>query len=149
MKKYRLEDIKKRQVFTEPPVRYFDKLPGIIQAKTANKTVRRAQWYWVGILKLVPVAAVMVLIALYSGLLNNKESVPGFDELLSEVTSDEIIQYLEGLDLTNEEILQEVDLRALSLELEDLHDPLFDNLNIEDETLLQLYDDFDIQDSLL
>ena len=149
MKKYRLEDIKKQQVFTEPPEGYFDRLPGIIQAKTANKPVRRAQLYWVGVLRLVPLAAVVVLIALYSGLLNKKESGPGLDELLSEVTTDEIIQYLEDLDLTNEEILEEVDLMALSSEFEDLQDRLIDNLNIEDETMIQLYDDFDVQDSLL
>ena len=105
--------------------------------------------YWVGVLRLVPLAAVVVLIALYSGLLNKKESGPGLDELLSEVTTDEIIQYLEDLDLTNEEILEEVDLMALSSEFEDLQDRLIDNLNIEDETMIQLYDDFDVQDSLL
>lgn len=149
MKKYRLEDIKKQQVFTEPPEGYFDRLPGIIQAQTANKPVRRPQLYWVRVLRLVPLAAVVVLIALYSGLLDKKESGPGLDELLSEVTTDEIIQYLEDLDLTNEEILEEVDLMALSSEFEDLQDRLIDNLNIEDETMIQLYDDFDVQDSLL
>ncbi len=149
MKKYRLEDIKKQQVFTEPPEGYFDRLPGIIQAQTANKPVRRPQLYWLRVLRLAPLAAVVVLIALYSGLLNKKESGPGLDELLSEVTTDEIIQYLEDLDLTNEEILEEVDLMALSSEFEDLQDRLIDNLNIEDETMIQLYDDFDVQDSLL
>lgn len=149
MKKYRLEDIKKQQVFTEPPEGYFARLPGIIQAKTANKPVRKAWLYWVRVLRLVPLAAVVVLIALYSGLLNKKESGPGLDELLSEVTTDEIIQYLEDMDLTSEEILEEVDLMALSLEFEGLQDRLIDNLNIEDETLIQLFDDFDVRDSLL
>ena len=149
MKKHRLEDIKKSQVFTAPPEGYFDKLPGILQARTANKTVKTARFYWVGALKLIPAAAAIVLIVLYSGLLNQKESAPGFEEMLSEVTSDDILQYLEELDLTSEEILDEVDLRVLSLGFEDLEDPLIDNLDIEDETLLQLYDDFDLQDSLL
>lgn len=149
MKKHRLEDINKSQVFTDPPEGYFDKLPGILQARTANKTVKTARFYWVGALKLIPAAAAIVLIVLYSGLLNQKESAPGFEEMLSEVTSDDILQYLEELDLTSEEILDEVDLRVLSLGFEDLEDPLIDNLDIEDETLLQLYDDFDLQDSLL
>jgi hypothetical protein len=149
MKKHRLEDINKSQVFTEPPEGYFDKLPGILQARTANKPVKTARLYWVGALKLIPAAAAIVLIVLYSGLLNQKESAPGFEEMLSEVTSDDILQYLEELDLTSEEILDEVDLRVLSLEFEDMEDPLIDNLDIEDETLLQMYDDFDLQDSLL
>ena len=149
MKKHRLEDISKRQVFTKPPEGYFETLPGIIQAKTANKPGRRAKIYWMTALKLVPAAALLVVVALYSGLLNTQEETPGFEEMLSEVTSEDIIDYLEELDITNDEILEEVDLAALTLELNDVRDPLMETLNIEDEALMQLYDDFEIQDSLL
>jgi len=149
MKKFRLDDLKKNRLFSDPPQDYFDKLPGIIQAKTANQPRTQSQTYWIGALKLIPVAALMVLIALYSGLLNNEKSVPGFNVILSEVSSDDIIQYLEELDISNEEILAEVDMNALSFEFDDTQDPLIDNLNIEDEALMQLYDDFDVQDSLL
>lgn len=149
MKKFRLDDLKKNRLLSDPPQDYFDKLPGIIQAKTANQPRTQSQTYWIGALKLIPVAALMVLIALYSGLLNNEKSVPGFNVILSEVSSDDIIQYLEELDISNEEILAEVDINALSFEFDDTLDPLIDNLNIEDEALMQLYDDFDVQDSLL
>ena len=147
--KYRLEDINKRQVFTKPPDGYFDKLPGIIQAQTANKPSERPLLYWVRAMKLVPAVAAIVLIVLYSGLLNYDQSVPGLDEVLSEVTSEDIIKYLENMELTNEEILEEVDLMALSLEFEDMEDPLIENLDIEDETWMQLYDDAGVQDDLL
>ena len=103
----------------------------------------------VGVLKLIPVAALIVLIAFYSGLLNREQTIPDFKETLSEVSSDEIIQYLEELDISNDEILAAIDINALSLEFVDTQDPLIDNLNIEDEALMQLYDDFDVQDSLL
>ncbi len=149
MKKHRLEDITKHQVFTDPPEGYFHKLPGVIQEKIANESVRSTSTYWISALKLVPVAAAMVLIVLYSGILQPKESIPGFEQVLSEVTSDDILQYLEGLELTNEEILAEIDFTALSLEFENIQDALIDNLDIEDETLLQLYEDFELQDSLL
>ncbi len=147
--KYRLEDINKRQVFTKPPDGYFDKLPGIIQAQTANKPSVKPLLYWVRALKLVPAVAAIVLIVLYSGLLNYDESVSGLDEVLSEVASEDIIKYLENLELTNEEILEEVDLMALSWEFEDMEDSLIENLDIKDETWMQLYDDFGAQDDLL
>ena len=91
----------------------------------------------------------IVLIAFYSGLLNREQSIPDFNETLSEVSSYDIIQYLEELDISNDEILAQVDINALSLEFDDMQDPLIDNLNIDDEALMQLYDDFDVQDSLL
>ena len=150
MKKFRLEDLEKRQVFNKPPEGYFDRLPGIIQAKTAHKAGKSGrQLVWTNALKLVPVAALMILIAIYSGIFQERTVEPGFEEILSQVTSDDIILYLEELDISNDEILEEVDLKALSLELESIDDPLMDNLEIEDETLIQLYDDFDLQDSLL
>ena len=150
MKKFRLEDLEKRQVFNKPPEGYFDRLPGIIQAKTAHKATKsNQQVVWIKALKMVPVAALLVLIAIYSGIFQRQGTEPGFEEMLSQVTSEDIILYLEELDISNDEILQEVDLKALSLEFENMEDPLMDNLEIEDETLMQLYDDFDLQDSLL
>ncbi len=153
MKKIRLEDLKKRQVLSEPPEGYFDRLPGIIQSKTAHKakTGRKAarQVYWIRALKLVPVAALLVIIALYSGIFTANDVNPDFEELLSQVSTEEIVLYLEELDISNEEILEGVDIKALSMELENVDDPLMENLEIEDETLIELYEDFDLQDSLL
>ncbi len=150
MKKFRLEDLEKRQVFNKPPAGYFDRLPGIIQAKTAHQAGKTGRWAsWVWALRLAPVAAMLVIIALYSGMFQQQLDDPGFEEILSQVTSEEIILYLEELDISNDEILEEVDLKALSLELEQMHDPLMDNLEIQDESLIQLYEDFDLQDGLL
>jgi hypothetical protein len=150
MKKFRLEDLEKRQVFNKPPEGYFDRLPGIIQAKTAHQAGKGGrQIVWSRALKLVPVAALLVLIALYSGIFQGDDTEPGFEAFLTEVSSEDIIWYLEELDISNEEILEEVDLKALSLELDHMDDPLMNSLEIEDEALIQLYDDFDLQDSLL
>ena len=149
MKKYRLEDIKKRRVFTKPPDGYFDKLPGIIQAKTANKPGKSTRIVWITALKWVPAAALLAVIAFYSGLFQPQMVTPGFEEVLAEVSNEDIIWYLQEIDITNDEILEEVDLSALSLGIDQMHDPLMETLDIEDETLLQLYDDFDVQDSLL
>lgn len=150
MKKFRLEDLERRQVFNKPPEGYFDRLPGIIQAKTAHQASNGGrQLVWSRALKLVPVAALLVLLALYSGIFQGDDTEPGFEALLTEVSSEDIILYLEDLDISNEEILEEVDLKVLSLELDHMDDPLMNSLEIEDEALIQLYDDFDLQDSLL
>ena len=149
MKKYRLEDIKKRQVFTSPPEGYFEKLPRIIQEQTTYKGRKGAPAYWITALKLVPAAALVVLIALYTGLIGTSDNTMDLDGMLAEVTSEDIILYLEELDISNEEILSEVDLTALSLGMQEMEDPLMETLDIDDEALIEWYDDLEGEESLL
>jgi hypothetical protein len=150
MKKFRLEDINKQQAFTEPPEGYFDRLPGIIQSKTTQKERGPiTSILFIRALKMVPVAALLVLIAIFTGIIPMKEAKPDFDEILSEVSSEDIIQYLEELDISNEEILEEADLAALSMEFEAVEDPLMEALDIEDETILRLFDETKMEDGLL
>jgi len=142
MKKYRLEDIKKDRVFTEPPADYFDKLPGVIQAKTAHKPRSRAKTYWMGALKLVPAAAAVVLILFYTGVLGPNGADP-IDDPLAEVTAEDLIDYLATVELTTDELLDEVDFSELSLELlETDQDQLLENLDLDDDSLIELYGDF-------
>jgi hypothetical protein len=149
MKKFRLEDIDKRQVFNKPPDDYFEKLPGIIQAKTANKSKSNPRTYLLMALKLAPVAGLLVFLALYSGVFSSQESGSGFDDMLSEVSNEDIIWYLEELDLTSDEIFEEVDLKALSHEIDDMRNPLLESMDIEDEAFIELYDDYNMQEGLL
>ena len=149
MKKFRLEDIGKRQVFTKPPDGYFEKLPGVIQAKTAHKPRTASRTYWLTALKFAPVAGLLIFIALYSGVFNNPDSGQELEDMLSEVSSEDIIWYLEELEITNDEIFEEVDLKALSLEIDDMRNPLLESMDIEDEVLIELYDDYHLQEGLL
>ena len=144
MKKYRLEDIKKSRVFTEPPADYFDKLPGVIQAKTAHKTANRAKIYWMGALKLVPAAAAVVLILFYTGIIGPKAATPTIDQQLSEVATEDIIENLASVELTTDELLEEVDFTDLSLDFEDADsDQLLENLDLDDTSLIELYGEYE------
>lgn len=155
MKKYRLEDIKKDRVLHEPPAGYFDKLPGIIQAKTAHKTTNRRRTYLIGALRLVPAAAAVALIVYYTGIFGpDKGVVVGEVEevmaLLEEVPAEEVIEYLATIDLTTEEILEEVDINELSFEFqEEQDDNLLENLELDDASLIELYGDLAEDESLL
>ena len=136
MKKYRLDDIKKSRVFTEPPADYFDKLPGVIQAKTAHKATNKTRVFWMGALKLVPAAAAVVLILVYTGVLGPK---PASDPL-ADVSTDDLIEYLATVELTTDEILEEVDFTDLSLDFENAdQDQLLENLDLDDASLIELY----------
>ena len=148
MKKYRLEEIrensksKNNSVFTEPPVGYFDKLPGIIQAKTAHKAPNGPRVYWMGALKLVPAVAAVVLILFYTGVLGPKTEVSSIESQLAEVSTEDLIEYLASVDLTTEELLDEVDFTDLSLDFEEVdQNELLENLDLDDASLIELYGD--------
>ena len=155
MKKYRLEDIKKNQVFSKPPADYFDKLPGIIQAKTAHKTANKGRRYWIGALRLVPVAAALALIIYYTGVFSpDKANVIGdVDEVMAElqdIATEDVIEYLAAIDLTTEQLIEEVDLNELSFDFQEGQDDnLLENLELDDAALIDLYGDLDDDESLL
>lgn len=147
MKKYRLEDIKKDRVFTEPPQGYFDKLPGIIQAKTANKGSGKARIYWVGALRLIPAAAAVALILFYTGVFQSKFDV---DQALSDVSAEDLIEYLGSADLTTEQILEEVDFNELSLEFQnDTDDVLLEGLEVDDDAIIEYFGELEEVESLM
>ncbi len=138
MKKFRLDDIDKSSDFTSPPEGYFDRLPQVIQSRTAARSGTRNPG-WTLVWRMVPVAAAMALIIWVTGVFKDQ---PGSttEDLLAEVTAADIINYLEDSDLTPEEILEEVDVQALSDEIYQ-EDQIIDALEIEDQILLDWYGD--------
>ena len=149
MKKYRLEDIKKDRVFSEPPQGYFDKLPGIIQAKTANKGSAKTRIYWIGALRLIPAAAAVALILFYTGVFQSKSSFD-VDQVLSEVSTEDLIEYLGAVDLTTEQILEEVDFNELSLEFQnDTDDVLLEGLEVDDDAIIEYFGELEEVESLM
>lgn len=147
MRKYRLEDIKKNRVFTAPPEGYFDKLPGVIQSKTAHKASRSTKTYWIGVLRVLPAAAALVLIMFYAGVFETRET-PSVEDLLAEVSNEEIIDYLSSIDLSTEEILEEVDINELSLDFQESQN-LMESLELDDADLIDLYGEWDEVEPLL
>ena len=143
----KLEDIKKKNIYSVPD-KYFDQLPTRIQARVnESKPVFSISWSRNLIYKIAAPTLVIIFIAFYFGIeSNNFES--NADTLLAQVGTDDLIAYLETTNLTTDEIIEEVDLSDLDLDFYD-EGPIMQDMNISDEEMNTLFDEYGIEGDLL
>lgn len=102
----KLEDIPKKNVF-EVPEGYFDRLPGIIQARTA--VVKRNPWIYY-LRYSVKYALPVIVIGVVSFFYLAKPEVQTAEELLSSVDTPNLIAYLEDSDVSSDDLLDSIPL---------------------------------------
>jgi hypothetical protein len=121
--KNKLDHIEAKQPFTVPDG-YFDKLPNVIQAKATSPKRQSVVSYPLALKYALPVVAltIAVIFWLRSVDVNTTQDV---HQLLSEIPSNDIIDYLEESDLALMDIIES---------LED-QEYVFDNYMNEDDTI--------------
>ncbi len=109
----KLEDIPKKHPFKVPDG-YFDSLPGIIQARVADKSkVEEAKSYFRYALQYALPVVVLAIVAVIYLFPSNPQDV---DTMLASVSTEELVAYLEESEITTEELLDEMDLDSESVE---------------------------------
>jgi hypothetical protein len=98
----KLEDIPKKGIF-EVPEGYFDRLPGIIQARVAEKTpyIATRPYTRYALQYALPVALLLAVAVIF---LIPKEEASA-ESLLASVSTEELAFYLEQSDLSLDELL--------------------------------------------
>lgn len=129
----RLEDIPKNNPFSVPDG-YFEKLPGVIQARIEAGTVKKPVPYVRYALQYaMPVVALIIVAVIYLG---PKSGENNYDDILSSVSTEQLAAYLADSDLTTDEI---VDAGALDEEsAEAIEAEVFDNIDLNDINELDL-----------
>ncbi|MCP4456663.1 MAG: hypothetical protein GY816_01345 [Cytophagales bacterium] len=135
MKKIRLEDIDKKTPFSVPD-EFFSELTQNIQTRVSEKSKR--QWVPVGQLKWA-LAGSLVLAVVFISILRTPSSQLSVEDLLAQVSEQDLVDYLDFNDVTDAELLEglsdeEIDrlwsaednLEDLDLEGEDLEKLLMD-----------------------
>ncbi len=137
----KLEEIPKKSVF-EVPEGYFDRLPGIIQARVAPIAIgakREPQWvlyFRFGLKYALPVLFVGVASFFF---LNNPQTLSA-EELIASVDSAHLVAYLEDSDLNSDDLLEIVPLNQE--EAEAIQGSSIDELKINDEDVEYLSNEF-------
>ena len=126
----KLDDISKNHPF-KVPEGYFDRLPGIIQARVAeNVKAKEAKPYFrYAFQYALPIIALAIVAVIYL----TPSTPQTIDTMLASVSTEELIAYLEESEMTTDEILERMDLsdenvEAIESELYLNFDEL-DNLN--------------------
>ena len=137
----KLDEIPKKSVF-EVPEGYFDRLPGIIQARVAPiaiGTKQEPQWilyFRFGLRYALPVLVIGVASFFF---LNNPQTLSA-EELIASVDSAHLVAYLEDSDLNSDDLLEIVPLDQE--EAESIHGRSIDELKVNDEDVEYLSNEF-------
>lgn len=109
----KLEDIPKNNPFSVPDG-YFDKLPGVIQARIAEgAAVKQSRPFFQYALRVaLPVAAVVIVAIIYF----TPSATENYNDLLASVDTEQLTAYLEESDITTEELLDATELDEESVE---------------------------------
>lgn len=108
-----LEDIPKNNPFSVPEG-YFDKLPGVIQARVAETSVEKPvrPFFRYAFRIAVPVVAVAVIAILYF----TPSAGNNYNDILASVDTEQLTAYLEESDITVDELLDATELDEESVE---------------------------------
>lgn len=138
-----LEKLDKKQVFSVPN-NYFESLPSIIQNKAIGSTRKKLYWQRSGALKIALPLVLIVLIAgfwAYKLQSVNVNSDANIAAMLDEVSSTELVAYIEETDMTTDEILS-----IVSFDNEQLNDLTYGIDDLSDEDLDVIIDDINLDD---
>jgi len=134
----KLDDIEKKNIYSTPEG-YFDELPGIIQSRVPQKSEKQPV-AWVSLGLKYAVAAAIVLLIAYFGVFRNPASIEtDYNSLLAEVSTVELIAYIETTDLTTDEILDYIDLDESAFnEIFEYEQEILDGITDDDVLLLEI-----------
>ncbi|MCK5468470.1 MAG: hypothetical protein KAI99_08175, partial [Cyclobacteriaceae bacterium] len=93
-------------------------------------------------------ALALVLILFYFDISTTDNSTLSSDELLAQVSTDDLIAYLETTDITADEIIEELDLSNIELDFYE-EGPIMQDMEMNDEDIDALLDEYGIDGDLL
>ena len=140
-----LDDLEKRNIF-QVPENYFSELPTTIQSRVHDIKSRNRRWKLSISLKYAIPAVCIIFIGIYLGLFNQSTTTnPGYEEILAEISTEDLMTYLESTDISTEELIASIDDGDIDLDFsDDAVNPMLD-IEMNDEDIFQEFiDDINI-----
>lgn len=133
----KLDDIPKKEVF-DVPDGYFDKLPGIIQARVSKPGTAVATPGWAYSLRYAIPAVVLLAAGIFWYTRPGTEHSP--EGILAAVQTEELVAYLNDTDLSTDELLEDAQLDGV--DASEIEGDVY-GLDIAAEDLNTILDDID------
>ena len=133
----KLEDIKKENIY-KVPERYFDELPMRIQDRITgeSKSAPSMVFDWKMAVKVAVPAFVLVIVVTFGFFFRTNNNYQDAEAILAQVSTEDMIAYLQETDISVDEILSEIELEKIADDLINEHLLLDD-----DELSGDLYDE--------
>lgn len=143
----KLEDIKKKNIYTVPDT-YFDQLPTRIQSRVnEKKPVFGFSFSWNLAFKVATPAFALIMILFYFGL-KDGNSYESAEEILAQVSSQDLIAYLETTDITTDEIIEEMDFTDIELDFYE-DGSIIQDIEMNNDNINTLLDEYGIDSDIL
>ncbi len=138
---FKLDKLDKKVVYTVPD-NYFNQLPGIIQSRvteSANSIKPAVSWSF-GLKYALPIAAMFIMVIYL--VISYQPKPIDVQAMLDEVSTEELIAYLEESELSTDELLSIIDLDEF--DVDGLIDEDIELLNDNEwDEILEAYPDFE------
>ena len=135
----RLEDIPKKTLF-EVPEGYFEKLPGIIQARVAAKEPARA-WGTLALRYAMPtVALIAVAVFFWQG-----PTPSSTEDLLASIDSEQLVAYLQESELNADDLLESIALDPD--EINAIEEGAMEDIDMDDVDIEELESEFEVRNN--
>jgi len=143
----KLEDINKKNIYSVPD-KYFDQLPGRVQARIqANKPREIFSLNWSLTYKIAAPALAMVMLVLFFWYQGPAKSQSA-EALLAQVSTSDLVAYLETTDITTEDIIESIDFDNIDMDLSD-ETPIILDFKMNEESINSILDEFGVDEDLL
>ena len=148
-KRITLDQISKKN-FQQVPEGYFDQLPSMIQTKIDEESKVKTPVFTIGFnWQTAAIAASVLLILVFSGVFNTVDSSRSVEDILAEVSVDDIIDYLDYSEISTIEIVAELDIDEADIDAFLENDiQLLNSEEFENMDELDLYQEFGIDESV-
>jgi len=140
---FKLETTSKKEAFSVPEG-YFDTLPTIIQAKAIESTKKSFVFNKSIALKFALPSLILLMVVGYFGFKYQSNSISSdanIEQMLADISTEEMVAYLDQTDLSSEDLLD-----LVSFDGEQIDDFSVNLENISDEELELLIEDFNIEE---
>lgn len=140
----KLEDINKDNIYKVPD-NYFENFPERLQKRIEESEQQKK----VPVIRLrqiinIAAAAVILVFAIYGITKINDNSV-SVDQILSEISSEELVNYLLESDMTTDEFLESLDMSVIASKNDPITDEIIPSDPFDEETIDELLDEYEIE----
>ncbi len=140
----KLEDLNKDNIFKVPD-NYFENFPDRLQKRIKESEKHKK----VPIIRLKTIinmaaAAAILIFAIY-GITKINDNTTSADQLLSEISTEELINYLVESEMSTDEFLESLDMSLITSTEDPISDEIITSEPLDEETIDELLDEFEIE----
>ena len=140
----KLEDINKDNIFKVPD-NYFENFPERLQ-KRIEETEQQKKTPVIRLRTIINVAAaaIILMFVIYGITLINDNSTSA-DQILSEISSEDLVNYLVESDMSTDEFLENLDMSVLASTEDPIIEEFIPSDPLDEETIDELLDEYEIE----